>query len=187
MNKYIKLQGNDFYHEIDFENMRLYNYRGGWQNINENSDEWMYGHVVEAEDWTDLFKQVGYNPLLCDIYESDIWIAPNGTPYDGKGHAVAAMRICELLYRKDLEWNAESFLEDNGWIKASRFFWNLHLQDKYTWEMTQAQADTLFDWCKAQRIYYPNDIIVIRDSMTVFEQIKTSLMQAIEIEKEKKQ
>jgi hypothetical protein len=165
MPKFVKLKGNDFYHQWNEEQMILINYRSGWCNINENSEGWMEAEIVEADSWADLMIKTGYCPLETDIVYKDLWISPEGKIYDGNAHTVAAEHICELLFGEDsiAMWDAERHLEQLGWIKVSQFFWNMHLADMHVWFMTQAQANVVYDWCLLHNIKYPEDIIQIQE------------------------
>lgn len=74
--------------------------------------------------------------------------------------------ICEIWYGLDAGFNAEFFLEEKGWIKASRYFWDMHLDDynEYRlWEMTYSQYEALYDWCVFYGIKFPEKVIAIKE------------------------
>lgn len=106
--------------------MKVYNYRGGWHYINENSPKWMNATVLrDIKDWHDLFIQTGYCFLSNGQQLSyDMWIAPNGTFYvceDG-GHEIIAEYICDIVYGLDedeMPMFTGDFLIDHGWIKVT--------------------------------------------------------------------
>ena len=60
--KFLKESDNGYW-EVDLDRMRLYNYFGGWHEIDENSEEWLEGHLIEAEDWHDLYNKTGFIPF----------------------------------------------------------------------------------------------------------------------------
>lgn len=142
------------------------NHKGGWFDIDENSPDYMYAEVLEFSDWRDLYKATGYDPTRRDISARDIWISPVGTVHDGEAHAVAAEGIAEIWYgwNDDEPDSAEFLLECKGWIKCSKFFWNMHLEQYGYggWCMTQSQANIVRLWCELHKIEYPEDIITVR-------------------------
>ena len=163
---FICLKGNNFWHEIDYERMRLWNYHCGWCEINENSEEYMYGQICKAKDWRDLYLKTGWYPFESNINTNrptnfDCWIRPDGLLIWCDSHEVPADQILEIFYGEESKWAGDTLIE-KGWIKASCCFWDMHLSYMNYWFMTQAQADSLKYWCDFVRIDYPEDIIRVR-------------------------
>lgn len=143
------------------------NFKGGWFDIDENSSAYLHSVVQEFADWHDLYRATGYDPTRRDISERDIWVSPFGTVHEGEAHSVAAEGIAEISYGWNDDDNPESaefLLEQKGWIKCSKFFWNMHLEQYGYggWLMTKSQANIVKRWCELHRIEYPEDIITVR-------------------------
>lgn len=141
------------------------NFKGGFNYIDENSNEYMEAVVIEADSWADLFAKTGFDPTQLEDFQPNMWIAPDGTMHEGDGHSVIAEDIAEIWY----DWNedsdqysAEYRLEYMGWIKVSRDFWDMHL-DTYSpwnpWCMNPDQARVVKAWCNYYKIDYPKDVI----------------------------
>lgn len=146
--------------------LRAYNYMGGWHDIDENSPSYMNAEICEAEDWHDLYLKKHYDPTALDRMTADMWIAPDGSYHIGDAHTVSAEYIAEIWYGYDDGdmGGCERYIEQKGWIKVSKFFWDMHLETYEAWggwDMTRAQADTVFDYCQAFKISYPIDLINI--------------------------
>lgn len=163
--KYLWEKYSEGYWEWDEERMRLYNYHGGWHDVDENSDDWLDGVMIEAKDWHDLYLRTGFCPVETDIYERDAWLSPDGKFYEGEGHSVCAEWICDILFglkEEDLPYSAESYLVERHWLKVTTtFMWGLYLADKPYFEMTQAQMNSLFDWCQLHKRQMPEKIYII--------------------------
>ena len=63
MPKFVKLSGSAWWYRWDEDRFVLKNFRGGWRDIDENSDEWMLSTIIEADSWHDLYVKTGFNPL----------------------------------------------------------------------------------------------------------------------------
>jgi hypothetical protein len=61
--KFVKLSGQSHWYEWEEFNMKLRNFKGGWRDIDENSDEWMLSTIMEADSWHDLYVKTGFNPM----------------------------------------------------------------------------------------------------------------------------
>lgn len=59
---FLRYKDTDFWWEVDYEKMKVYNYYGGWHNINENSEEYMYGEICEVDSWRDLYLKKHFDP-----------------------------------------------------------------------------------------------------------------------------
>ena len=135
--------------------MKVYNYRGGWHEINENSPAWMSATVLrDVKDWHDLFLQTGYCFLSRgQQLSSDMWIEPNGTFYvceDG-GHELAAEDIFDIVYGEDAEdvYCVGDTLIKRGWIKVTTSHFMLEqycLCGMYDNLRYTAQKETLRMW-----------------------------------------
>ena len=153
------------------ETMHLINYHGGGFEIDENSEYWATAEIREYDSWHELYKATGFNPLEADITDFDVWISPEGKYFDGNAHAVAAEHIVPLVYGVDIEdpcfiGNAEQFLEEHHWIKATRsFMWSLYLKHKTDWTMTPATYGALVNYCEADKrkiLPIPKGVIIKR-------------------------
>ena len=161
MPKYLFEKYSQAYWEWDEEKMRLYNYHGGWHEVDENSEDWLEGTMIEANDWHDLYLKTRFCPVETDMYERDAWLSPDGKFYEGEGHMVCAEWIVEILYGlKDYDM-AEYYLIERGWFKVTTtFMWGLYLADKPYFEMTQAQMDSLYDWCRIHKRQFPEKVFI---------------------------
>ena len=100
----------------------------------------------------------------------DGWLSPEGDcyafSYSYSGHELLAEAIIETLHlREKIEKKAfytimedSDFLESLGWVRLSTtLMWSVRLNESY-WEdkeLTQAQIDTLFDWCNVHAMDFP--------------------------------
>ena len=157
--------------EWNVEKMKLLNFRGGGFNIDENADYWANAEIREYENWHELYKATGFNPLEADIHDFDVWISPEGKYFDGNAHAVAAESIVTLVYGIEIEdpcfvGSAEYFLEQHHWIKATRsFMWQIYLDHRKGWEMTPATYGALVNYCNANEkriMQIPKGVKIIR-------------------------
>lgn len=156
------------------ERMRLVNFMGGGFDIDENSEYWANAKIYTFENWHELYKSKGFNPLKADVYDFDVWISPEGVYFDGNAHAVAAEYIVKLVYGIDIDdpcfvGSAEYYLEQHHWIKATRsFMWEIYLKHSNNWEMTPKTYGALVEYCnksdkrklgipKGVRIIYEKD------------------------------
>ena len=160
MAKFLFEKSNNGFWEWVEKTMRLYNYKGGWHEVNENCDDWLEGYMIQAEDWHDLYLKTGFCSLETDAYEREVWLAPNGKFYEGDGHSLCANWLVDILYGiQDFDFG-ESYLIQRGWLKLSRWMHDLYLYDGLFNEMTQAQLDSLYDWCRIHNKEFPKNIFV---------------------------
>ena len=104
--KFLKYKNSDVWWEWPEGGMTVFNMAGGHHDINENSEEYMLGTVVEAEDWPDLCRKMKYNPWKVDSPTREMWIDPDGTMYDcGEwgAHEMTAQNILENLLGEEAE------------------------------------------------------------------------------------
>ena len=122
MPKFVKLLGSDWWHKWDEERFVLKNFRGGWRNIDENSDEWMLSTIIEADSWHDLYNKTGFNPMIEDHPPRDAWLDREGNFYEGTTHELCAEQIFEILFGQewgDYNYSAADALVANGWVKLT--------------------------------------------------------------------
>ena len=154
--KFVKLSGQHHWYEWDEVKFRLYNFRGGWMSIDENSDEWMYSTIVELDSWHDLYMQMGYDPTLSLRIENDHWLAPDGRLHCGDGHELCAEMICELLYGEQdnfITFYAADHLVENGWVKLTTYaMLPFYVESGMYRHLTSEQKDTISLWCHANNI-----------------------------------
>lgn len=157
------------WHELDFDRMKMWNYKGGYMPINENDEDFMTAECRDFESWHECYKTTGYMPWETERFiEDDIWIAPNGRYVVCKSHEGTAEEILEVLYGVEYKHgiceHGDKLINEYGWIKASRWFWDMHLSYLCNgWDMTKEQAVTLQKWCEHFRITYPKHIIIERE------------------------
>ena len=89
------------------------------------------------------------------------WITPDGDFYGChyQDHKDLAKDIFEQKYSLDSnKLDVEQEAENQGWLK---FGWTYLIGDYYfpSKKVTQAQKDTLFDWCKIHNKKYPKVIM----------------------------
>lgn len=153
--KFIKYKDGPHWWEWDTENMVAYNYHGGHHNINENA----LGDVIycECESWHDLYKKTGYCALETGMLPHTAWLSPDGKMFVATAHEVDAESICEVIYGEEQEiWYAGDFLEERGWVRlTTSLMWEVREEYWLDKELTQAQLDILWDWCKAWNKKYP--------------------------------
>lgn len=141
--------------------MKVYNYRGGWHYINEESAQWRNAAVLrDVKDWHDLYKQTGYCFLSTgQQLSSDMWIDIAGNFYvceDG-GHEIAAEYICDIVYgidEEDIRY-AGDYLIDHNWIKVTTNSFMLEqycLSGMYDHLHYTAQKETLRMWANIFRM-----------------------------------
>lgn len=169
--KFLHYKGH--WYDFDMDKFRAYNFRGSWFIPNEN--EFGDAEIKEYKNWHTLYKAERYDPTMLagrERFSNDVWISPLGTFHWGEAHAVQAGEIAEIWYgyERNIEdsvityyESAERILERHGWVKCSRFFWHMHLNEHYNWGMNQKQAEAVKEWCDVQGIEYPEDIIYIRE------------------------
>ena len=134
--------------------MKVYNYRGGWHYINENSPAWMNATVLrDVKDWHDLYEQTGYCFMLDKQLSSDMWINPAGWFFvceDG-GHELAAEYICDIIYGMDEDemYHCGDELINRRWIKVTTnqvMFESYCASGMYDHIIYTAQKETLRMW-----------------------------------------
>ena len=148
---FAKLEAHHYYLRVDYDKMRLYNFKGGWRNIDENSDEWMFATLVEADSWRDLYLKTGYCPLTCFYAENDIWMDPCGVTYEGDGHELCAEKIGEILFGKEDMCGDD--LITLGWIKLTTGpMLPIYLERGFYDSITYEQEGYLRKWSEANKI-----------------------------------
>lgn len=150
MPKYIKER--DSYWEWDQKRMRLHNFRGGWHNIDENSPDWISAVTIEANDWHDLYKKTGYNPLEASVDDRCSWLDPDGNFWEGEAHEVCAEDILELAYGIEVDsmHAAADELIERGWVKLSATLMLQHYCESGMYDnITMDQWRAIQEWCDA--------------------------------------
>lgn len=146
--KFLRYKDSDVWWEWPEGSMTVYNMAGGHHDVNENSEQYMFGTVVEAEDWPDLCRKMKYNPWKVDKPTREMWIDPNGTMYDcGEwgAHEMTAQNILENLLGEEVRfWDSGDRLHELGWIKVTancimyQHYCDAGLYDNMTDEQWQA-------------------------------------------------
>lgn len=154
----------DEWWEWDRENMKAYNYMGGWHNINENS----LGNAqyYECDSWHELYLAKHFCPLETNKHEREVWISPEGKYYYGDAHDLQAEYIADIIYGVHFDIcrfdSAGDFLTNKGWIKATTsLMWQVRFDEWKEKRITQKQYDALWDWCECHKRKFPKGIEVI--------------------------
>ena len=153
--KFLKHANEDHWWEWDTEKMKVYNYHGGWHDIDENSlGEYAYR---EFDSWHELYLATGFCPIEEDVYCCSAWLSPDGRFFEATAHACAAEEICELIFGKEIDiWEAEDFLEEHGWVRVTTsIMWEVRESYWFDKDLTQTQLDALWDWCELHNKHYP--------------------------------
>lgn len=136
----------DWWEWPEAEQLIVYNINGGWHEINENSEGFMYGKVVNAESWAELCHKEHYNPWKTNTPTAEMWIDPDGVMYncgEWGAHEVTAQKILENYFGELVGfWDCGDQLIDRGWIKVSkgpmcRYYFESNMYDNITdkqWE-----------------------------------------------------
>ena len=105
------------------DDLRAYNYRGGWHSVNENFDGYVNGTVVNLDSWNHLYERYDYCPFYTEVPTRDMWIAPNGQMYDcGEwgAHEITAQHLLEIIFGEDEGfWDSGDRLIEYGWVKVT--------------------------------------------------------------------
>lgn len=136
------------------EGLTVYNINGGHHEIDENSERFMYGTVIEADSWADLCQKVGYNPWRTDSPTPEMWIAPNGEMFDcgftegheGVAHAIWTRYLGHPV--DDILDMCGDLLIENDWIKVTRnsiMYEHYRQMGMYDY-ITQEQYESLKKW-----------------------------------------
>lgn len=132
----------------------LVNASGGYTSFSKDYNGNEFIKIIKiCEDDEPLTREERY-PKNSDKFHYG-WISPNGDTYTCgfESHIACAYAICEELFPNEFFGNAESHLEEFGWIKVSRpvpyNYDNLSKQAVYftslTRKLTKRQINTLFD------------------------------------------
>lgn len=150
--KFLQYKDSDVWWEWPEGGMTVFNMAGGHHDINENSEGFMMGTVIQAEDWADLCRKTGYNPWRVDRPTHEMWIDPDGVMYDcGEwgSHEITAQDILENLLGEEVGfWDAGDRLIELGWTKVTanyimyQHYCNAGLYDA----CTDAQWKTIKKW-----------------------------------------
>lgn len=141
----------DWWEWPDDEGMTVYNCCGGHHDIDENSEEFMYGKVITADSWGDLCRKENYNPWHTDEPCREMWIDPNGEMYEcGEwgAHEATACIILKVIFDKPQEyWDAGDQLIQRGWIKVTCGPMNRWYQESDMYKsMTDEQYTAYTKW-----------------------------------------
>ena len=122
--KFLKYKNSDDWWEWPQDgNMTVYNINDGWHDINENSEAFMEGTVIEADGWPDLCRKMNYNPWRTDRPTREMWIDPEGVMYDcgaWGAHEITAQNILEKKFGiLEHFWDSGDKLIEMGWTKVT--------------------------------------------------------------------
>ena len=162
MKQFLYEKHNDSYWEVDILNMKLFNFNGGYHDINEFSDDWLNGELVAAESWHDLYQKTGFNPLEGTIAANSGWLDPEGTIWSCEAHLTGAEEICDIAFGiTDSDIDCADYLKSLGWVKiTSSCMFDFYVQDSMYLFMSPPQYQFFVKWCKIHKKPIPQDIIV---------------------------
>ena len=151
--KFVKLSGQSYWYEWKEFNMKLRNFKGGWRDIDENSDEWMYSTIIEADSWHELYKKTGFCPMLVPNWTHDVWMDTEGNTYEGDGHEWCAEKIGEILFGVP-DTSGDDLIQLYGWIKLTtgpmlKYYFNDGMYDHLSIE----QVPALRAWARLNRVH----------------------------------
>lgn len=150
--KFVKLYGQAYWYEWEEFEMKLRNFKGGWRNIDENSDEWMYATIIELDSWHDLYKHTGFNPMMEAIPPRDVWVDRDGNFYEGVAHELCAEQIIEVVYGwkyQDYIGSSSDLLVGNGWIKlTTSAMLPYYIEDGMYRCLSEAQVRAIREWAQ---------------------------------------
>ena len=150
--KFVKLYGDEYWYLWEEYDMKLRNFKGGWRTIDENSDAWMLGTVIEAKDWYDLYKKTGFAPMEVPIWTRDVWMDTEGRTYDGVAHEVCAEKIGESMFGIP-DMSGDDLIELYGWIKLTTSgMLRYYLEDGMYDHITFEQEESLREWARLNRV-----------------------------------
>ena len=158
MPKFVKLSGSAYWYKWDEEKFILKNFRGGWRDIDENSDEWMYSTIMEADSWHDLYVKTGFNPMWEFNPPRDAWLDREGNFYDGTAHELCAEKIIEVIYgltNDEYVGSSADALVGNGWVKLTTSAMLPYYYDDGMYDyISEAQARAIKEWALEWRIHW---------------------------------
>lgn len=150
--KFVKLSGQSYWYEWEEFDMKLRNFKGGWRNIDENSDEWMYSTIIEAGSWYDLYKKTGFCPMLVPIWTRDVWMDTEGNFYEGLAHELCAEKIGECMFGIP-DMSGDDLINQMGWVKlTTSCMLKFYLDDGMYDHITAAQETAMRAWAAANRV-----------------------------------
>ena len=139
--------------ELDKENNIVYNYNGGFHDIDKN--EINEKEVFEGKNWHDLYEAKHYCALETTVRSCHVWISSDGKFYEAEAHEIAAESICEIIYGIEPMFPGDE-LEKRGWIRAATGpMWQVRFDKWKDKNLTQKQQNALWDWCKRHQLQYP--------------------------------
>ena len=161
MPKFVKLSGSDWWYRWDEDRFVLKNFRGGWRDIDENSDEWMLSTIMEADSWHDLYLKTGFNPMWEFEPPRDAWLDREGNFYEGTAHELCAEQIIEVIW--GYEWGSYNYsaadnLVANGWVKlTTSAMLPYYIEDGMYDCLSEAQVHAIRQWASDWRIHLFDD------------------------------
>ena len=125
---------------------KYFNYHDGYINIPRAVIETT--PVLYYDSWHELYKATGYAPNRCSTNVADAWVAPDGTFYEGRAHAVEAEYIVEIIYGLDLDLGeSEDYLREHGWVKVTTSLMSdWYEADGMYKNLTRAQYEQINIW-----------------------------------------
>lgn len=150
--KFVKLYCDDYWYLWEEFDMKLRNFKGGFRYIDENSEDWMFATVINADSWYDLYKKTGFAPMEVPIWTRDVWMDTEGRTYDGVAHELCAEKIGESMFGIP-DMTGDDLIHLYGWIKLTtsgmlRYYLDDGMYDHITFE----QEESLREWARLNRV-----------------------------------
>lgn len=123
----------------------LYNYYDGYID-----DTCHYDDIVDCENWHELYLSTDFR--IGTDKKTDAWISPQGDVFYCDCHYVGAEQILEVVIGYDVDKTEfdtpDDILCDRGWCKVTTsVMWDVRFNEWEDMTLTQAQIDTVTDWC----------------------------------------
>lgn len=137
--------------------MKVYNYLGGWHEIDENSERWMNAKCIRTVDtWHQLYELTGYCPFELEVGEvgSELWVSPEGGCFSclDYGHELGAEYLLDIIYDRNCENDyiacAGDELIEMGWIKltTNKFMFDSYATCGFYSNLTWRQQCKMIQW-----------------------------------------
>ena len=142
---FIQLKNEEWW-QYDAKHSRLYNIRGGHRSA-DNID---LSKAIYFENWHDLYKQTGFNPLIDNINMWHCgWISPYGDFYPCEAHEADAEDIYSLVYGEEHCYYSDKLIALH-WIKVTNsLMYDIYKsQGAYDYFYSSEQENKFYQWHK---------------------------------------
>ena len=136
---------NNIWYKHNNNSDKLYNFFHGWTDYNPETDI-----EKEFENWHDLYKQTGFNPLIDNINMWHCgWISPYGDFYPCEAHEADAEDIYSLVYGEEHCYYSDKLIALH-WIKVTNsLMYDIYKsQGAYDYFYSSEQENKFYQWHK---------------------------------------